>query len=181
MIYRIIVEKSPMSNNDEWIYYSKEPISKNECRNGKLVLCREVFKQEIEAGLKIQSAQSCFEYQPPDVTLLLDAFFKVSDHVGFWMKSGAFDGDPAAILAHQIYYDYYDCMSGGCGKFVLSVYRYLIQSVKIDDKTEIVPGYDGVAITFADFLKDTSHIVDFEHAVGDLLGQLPDMLSEGNG
>ena len=164
-MYRIIIERSCMVNNDEWVFYSPKPIDRETVHNWadspKLVLCREVYQQEIDAGLDTPSGMNeVFDEKVPEITSLIDAFFRVRERIQFWHNcSGSMD----KAVAHEAA-QYYDCMSGGVPKYVISVLVYAITSLELDLSTGVYPGKNGWN-TLGDFLEDVQGVPKLDEAI----------------
>jgi hypothetical protein len=153
-----------MSNNMESCHNIESNLPMAEFHNGmlekvhargfKLAICREISAQEVEDGLLTNPDK------PPESTLFLDSLGKIIPGLSFYVTASK---SFVKAVAHEIAYAYYDCMSGGCPKYMMAAYRWLIIHFDLDRKTEVYPGENGW-YTFADFIEtcDGSEIPDFE-------------------
>lgn len=149
-MYRIIVELSCMANNDEISFYSEEQASHDTVKSLKrspfddprLVLCRPVFSQEVDAGLDITKRGSRFDENVPEVTNLLDAFFKIKNDVDFWtsVANGKLRMTPSAFLARHIGNAYYDCMSCGMPGMEAAICAHLCEHPSVNLDELVYPG-----------------------------------------
>lgn len=159
--FRNIVELSPMINNDELVFYSVERIEHAQVaemiRTGRLRLSRPLFEQEFAAGLNPGKATKTDLENIPELTRWLDAFFQIKEQAKFWMslKPGT---SPASVIATLIGQDYYDCMSGGCPKAKMEIYKVLASHPSVDQNEHVYPNKDGW-LTFKDFFAEVGQPV----------------------
>ncbi len=156
-MYRLVVERSNMSNNDEVIQYvpgqNEEELRETIYRKGhKVVVFRPVFPIEISDGLIISDRQiHMFDEKSPPITQFLDSLF--------WLKSWVDlhkDHDIPLTFKRIIYHytmNYYDCMSEGLKKYDAALFKELMEVVKdeVDMDMEVYPNEKGW-YTLRDFL-----------------------------
>ncbi len=157
MIYRVIVELSPMSNNNERIYYKGESleIGKTLPNGATIVISRPVYDVEITRGLKVhkEGGVSLFDEETPDITSFLDSLYKMKDYCDA-AKSVFPDFSIKTIVKHFIV-QFYDCMSGGIPFYISSIIKEICEKTDIDRNMEIYPGEKGSSngyYTLQDFL-----------------------------
>jgi len=164
-VWRNIFEVSPMTNNDERVHYTKRELDWSEFTDKpfKLVISRPVFAVEIEGGLKLERGSL---FDEPEATKIID---------GIWRAKTTFDEyinvrkmSVQKAIEHCIAYQYYDCMSGGMNRYVISVVRWLCEEFEVDGGVELYPDSedDGKGYyDLNDFLRDTDHIPDIRDVV----------------
>jgi len=161
-LFRSIVERSPMVNNDEHVVYTARAMTVGDAR-GRLVLSRPVYDLEVSAGLVTEDGD-LFGRREPEATSLIDAHWRVKSAFDGYAAAGMFDGNLDRAVAHYIACSYYDCMSGGCPTHVLSILRHACEEFAIDGGAEVYPGADGWH-TVTDFLNETAGVVDAKSIV----------------
>lgn len=170
-IYRNIFEQSCMINNDEYIIYTDKAIHwekiPNELKSfGRLVISRPIFKEEgfnivqndvpktirdIYVGLKYSVWDSRYDGMDSKLTLAIDSVFRFKKQLEF---NELFKRTPSQLIAHILGNQYYDCMSGGCSRYLLEILWLLAQDERIDKKTEVYPNGEKEWITIGDFLEE---------------------------
>lgn len=154
-IYRSIVEKSSMINNDEFVSYGdKKDFFRD--KNGTLSLSRPVFQIEIDEGLNISSKEiSTYQEKVPSITKLIDGIYelkKIKDFFELLEK----DVNPTIIAKDYLGMHFYDCMSGGANSYILWLIKYLCDNNFIEMKTDIYPTDNEKGFyDFYDFCKET--------------------------
>lgn len=173
-IYRTLVSHDIMINNNELVEYFSHKITGEES-GGRLVLCREVFQEELDAGLDINYRGSIWDEEIPKVTRVLDAYYRVRTFFEVWEDIQERTPDPSytpmslsTLLTHQIAINYYDCLSGGCPSAMLSVFRHIIEKYNIDRSLEVYPS-DDKWYTIDDFMNDTKSVERFEDIIEECL------------
>ncbi len=158
MLYRIVVEYSCMSNNDERIHYKENPVEVGTlCPNdGRVVISRPVYDIEIEKGLKTENVigLSMFDEETPDITSFFDSIYKMKHYVDVFKDMESFDIE--GIINHFAG-QYYDCMSGGLSGYIISIIKELSKRDDVDKNIQIYPGKDGESekwYTLQDFLDE---------------------------
>jgi len=147
-IWRTIIEWSHMINNMESILYTKSEVQHEDAKDMQrpkdlflasptLVLSRSVLTSELEEGLKTDYFGDKLDEDVPELTLFLDAFFRIKQYASF--KKELMDKDPSAILRDYVAYAYYDCMSGGMPKYEVAICRALIKDDRINKDEEVYP------------------------------------------
>lgn len=174
--FRSIVERSAMTNNDEWVSYADSPMSPGDAAPHRLVISRPVYGFEVDAGLAMEDG-SLFGRDEPDATLLADAMWRVKTAFDGYARVGMFGGDTAKAITHEIAYGYYDCMSGGISAYVVSILRYACEEFGVPGDTRVYPGggTDGWH-TISDFLKETEGTPDIRKVMGEGVKSLPSLL-----
>lgn len=162
-LFRSIVERSPMVNNNEHVVYTRRVMVVGDFRD-RLVFSRPVYDLEVSAGLVTEDG-NLFDRHEPEATSLIDAYWRVKSAFDGYAAAGMFDGDLDGAVAHYIAYSYYDCMSGGCPTHVLSILRHACEELGINGGTEIYPDYVNGWHTVADFLAETAGVVDVKGIV----------------
>ena len=180
--FRNIIELSCMINNGEFViytnnklYFGSEEIKQlqNEeiasfFKNPTLILSRPVFQIESEGGLNTTFYGPLHKEHSPKITQLLDAYFKIKAFTSYNSTIS-----PSVQLAMYIGTSYYDCMSGGCPRFELSLLKYLCEhsSVNRDEKVYPKDVRTGMWITINDFLNEMREKLntDFEIEIKKLL------------
>lgn len=168
-LFRIIVELSPMNNNDEYNFCSpvelegefKEKILKI-FRKGYndpiIVLQRPVYQIELDQGFKpLSTVISCFDEEIPEITRQIDALYKIKKHIGFAKKRDNFN--PSKFIAFYLGTFFYDCMSGGMPKWELALMKLFAEQNIINKNEQVYPnGPNEDWITIADFLKEMKNM-----------------------
>lgn len=195
-IYRVVVERSSMSNNDEIVFHTdleyahetwKESKTyraiKRPYEDPKLVLCRSVFLAEIKEGLDCTFIGETYDETPPKITMVIDGLQRLLDSIG-WRAQVFKEPTPANLMQDFIAYAYYDCMSGGMPSVQVVACRYLIEKYKCDLSTPVYPGkVEGETVdmgdqstwyTLGDWMEETGkrRDEDLEAMVGQFLGQM---------
>jgi len=151
-IFRTVFELSPMCNNDEWVIHSETPVDRQ--KDSRMVMCRPVYQIEIDDGLKVELGLRQRLGSEPEITTLIDAFWRVRDGVVSAMSWG----DLAHAIAHHVAYTYYDCMSEGMPLFQPVVIRMICEQCNVPLDTPVYPKMDNPEddtwYTLADFLGD---------------------------
>jgi len=147
-LWRNIAECSPMSNNNEVVFYTAAPVEEKDITKHiesdyplpKLVMSRPVFPEEKETNSKYSGP---LEDETPirKVTLFLDAYFQLKQTFSFWLHPDLKE-TPSKAFARYIGYSYFDCMSGGMPHFVSQILVKAIKSYpdQIDLDTQVYPG-----------------------------------------
>jgi len=140
-MYRTILERSIMTNNDEFIGYTDEQITDDKFNGCDVVLSREVFQEEIEAGLKIHKdfiSVWKIKDNPPQLTRFLDAVCKFRDYISRWKKVS---NDPIHVrnLVRIWATGYYDCMSGGMPLWEGVLIAHISKYFNLDMDMELYP------------------------------------------
>ena len=142
MLYRIVVEYSCMSNNDERIHYKENPVEAfTLCPNdGRVVISRPVYDIEIEKGLKTENVVglSMFDEKTPDITSFFDSIYKMKHFVDVF-KDIYTDFSVEHIIKHFAT-QYYDCMSGGLSLYIISILGEISKRDDVDKSIQIYPG-----------------------------------------
>lgn len=149
-IFRYIIERSNMSNNDEIVCYANKKGIKFPEHIGRVVICRDIFEEE---GLDTKSVARLEYNKQSKLTSLLDAFFTIKKEIDFFNKKCGWN--ESQTLAHIIATDFYDCMSSGMPREKLRIIKYLCKNPKINKK-EIVY----IDATIETFLRDTNYVED---------------------
>lgn len=165
--YRTVIERSCMSNNDEFVLYTDQPITREIVSKmpsipfdeNKLVLSRPVFDIEIEDGLDIHKSYTDLhdEFQP-EITRFFDSIFKLKDFIDLFKEISSFKEDKEKLINFIVYrYScfYYDCMSGGLKQYDGALLLEIIKHFNIDENMELYPKQDG-SYTVKDFVNDFS-------------------------
>ncbi len=173
MLYRIIVENSPMTNNDERIYYKENSVEIGlVCPGkGKVVVCRPVYDIEIEKGLKTDNVVglSIFDEKTPDITSFFDGLYKMK-HYCDAMSSFMPDFN-INQLVNYFASQYYDCMDGGLSGYIISMIREISKRDDVDMDMKVYPGKDDITdnwYTLQDFLdsaKDTPSLENIKDMI----------------
>jgi len=196
-MYRNIVERSCMSNNNEIITYTPHKLSYDSFKTYKLVISRPVYDYEIEEGLKIINNKeiSTFNEKVPDITQFLDGLYRLKIRFE-WDKKMFHEYTLEKSINHYVSYNYYDCMSGGCNGYILSMFRYIIENTEdfnLDEK--LYPGKNDFDengkpcsqkekealnekdswYDYHDFLKSIEKIERFEDITKKFKNKLPDI------
>lgn len=183
-MYRNVIERSGMINNDEIITYTDKKLTYDMFNTYKLVISRPVYDFEIEEGLNPikETGISSFDEKIPKISSFLDGLYRIKvrfDHDKKMFKSASLQKS----INHYISYNYYDCMSGGCNVYILSIFRYLIENMEDFNLNEpIYPGKDrgkscedkSSWYNFNDFLKGIKNIERFEDIICGFQNRLPD-------
>ena len=161
MIYRVIVELSPMSNNNERIYYKGESleIGKTLPNGATIVISRPVYDVEITRGLKghKEGGVSLFDEEAPDITSFFDSLYKMK-HYCDTLKPIIPDFSVKTIIDHFVA-QFYNCMSGGIPIYISSIIKEICDKTDIDRNMEIYPGEKGSSngyYTLQDFLDEVN-------------------------
>jgi hypothetical protein len=195
--FRLIVERSCMANNDEWVRFTtseKDLSSKTErdalnkeiyegssgaFDRATLQVCRPVFQEEIQAGLNIDYRGSAWDEKPPKITEFIDGFYKLAKSYEFskeYMNMVREDGsfDLGKWVAYYAGTHFYDCMSAGCNPLTLSVLRHLAEQPGINLDEYVYPSMGGPGDkdheTLQDFLDEceSGSIPKYEELVAEL-------------
>lgn len=161
-LFRNIMERSNMVNNDEHVVYTKRAMTTDDAPL-TLVLSRPVYDLEMSAGLVTENG-SLLGRQEPEATSLIDAYWRVKLTFDRYASIGMFGGDLGKAIVHYIAYHFYDCMSGGCPTHVLSILRHACKEFDVDADAEVYPGDNGWQ-TISDFLDETSGVADIRDTV----------------
>ncbi len=161
MIYRIVVELSGMSNNDERIYYKENSVEAGTIlpNGARIVISRPVYDIEIQQGLKMhkEGGVSLFDEKTLDITAFFDSLYKMKHYVDY-VKSFS----PGLSIEHIVNYfssQFYDCMSGGIPIYISSIIKEICEKTDIDRNMRIYPGKDGETDnwhTLQDFLDEVN-------------------------
>lgn len=167
---------SVMINNDERVLYSNQKMEVKADAPARLVLSRPVFEIELRNGL--QPVAKSFDLlgnpeHAPELTLMLDAFFKLKQNLEFYKQLNDFRKDKkpwneAQALATIVGTNYYDCLSGGWDAYSIWAVHQL--SVGLDLSVHAYPKDKGW-YTLQNFLKDTAETVKSK-AIEDTARQL---------
>lgn len=168
-IFRNVVERSCMNNNDEWVFYSdhelkfKDPeiermLPRRMFDDTRLVVSRPVFDIEITEGLDIKSIpSSLYDSVCPKITAFLDTVFELKNLINFF-KEVYQENDKTKLvnfLIRRYTCDFYDCMSGGLGKYEGYIVKQLVKSFNIDLSMELYPKGDSKDhYTIGDFMNE---------------------------
>lgn len=163
-----------MTNNDEWVSYTDSPMAPGDASPHKLVISRPVYGFEMDAGLAVEDGD-LFGRDEPEVTRLADALWRVRTTFDGYASVGMFGGDMTKVLVHEIAYGFYDCMSGGCPAYVVSILRYACEEFGVPGDTEIYPSPNGWH-TVSDFLDETKGAPDIRAIMGEGMRLLPPIL-----
>jgi len=172
-LFRNIIERSAMVNNDEHVFYTSQSMTPDEAHPIRLVISRPVYDVEIDAGLDTKKGGDMLGRDEPDVTRLIDAYWRVKAAFSGYARM-SFDPDKAVI--HHIAYNFYDCMSGGCPEYVVSIMRYACAEFGVPGDAEVYPGGDNGWHTVADFLAETDGAPDLRDVIGDGTKCLPTLI-----
>jgi len=158
-IFRTVIERSVMQNNDEWASYSDRPVAFDDAAPHRLVFSRPVYETEVEAGLRTEPG-SLFDRNEPEITKVIDAVWRLREKLSaFAALRRAPDLDIAKSISHIIAYDYCDCMSGGMPRYVVSIVRWACEEFGVPGETEVYPGAERW-YTVSDFLAETADAPD---------------------
>lgn len=158
-----------MSNNDEFVFYSEEQqskvkdyshIARSEFDDPHLVISRPVHSQELKNGLNVSFRGDRYKEKSPEITKALDDFFKLKTTLE---EYSAFNVSSQKALIMIIANSFYDCMSGGAGKYFLAACRYFIYFFNIPSDTVIYMEKD----TVEDFLRQIKDIPPLENLLND--------------
>jgi hypothetical protein len=177
-----------MINNDEFIFYTEKELKYNDYKvemmgrspfdNPKLVLSRKIYPEE---ALSSNYRGRRHEEKVLDITRILDAYFILKESFTFKTKIRRDGPPPSTLLALYIGSSFYDCMSGGCPKWEVSILRYLCQREGIDKTEWVYPkgvpeeaGWNNIQ----DFLDETDkmNVPDFGEFLKKLRYKLPNIL-----
>jgi hypothetical protein len=176
--FRYIIEMSPMSNNDEYIYYLNKdnvpieefPIVNNGFNEPRIVLVRPVFKIE---NLNFKFEGSKFDEKVDEITLLLDSYYQLIDKFKWFKKINDTQKENNSeitsieeMLGMLIGSEYYDCMSGGMTPGKSQLLIYIIEKYKLKTDVYTYPKMDGnnesnpyyTIQDFIDELKDKNYL-----------------------
>jgi hypothetical protein len=171
---------SPMSNNNEYIYYLNKdnvlieefPIVNNGFNEPRIVLVRSAFKIE---NLNFKFEGSKFDEKVDEITLLLDSYYQLIDKFKWFKKINDTQKENNSkitsieeMLGMLIGSEYYDCMSGGMNKGKSQLLIYIIEKYKLKTDVYTYPRMDKnnkgkPYYTIQDFinsLKDTKYLND---------------------
>jgi hypothetical protein len=165
--WRNIVERSIMTNNDEWVRYSSTEQIYDRNSPSRLVLSRPVFEVELQAGLNPKTKPYAIDAgflsedkdKAPPVTHMLDAFIRLRKEIQQYltlsqMGRNAKPDDAGRALAAAIASSYYDCMSGGWSSYSIWAARML--SRNLDRSIQVYPKGEEAWHTIGDFLNATA-------------------------
>jgi hypothetical protein len=172
-VFRTIVERSPMQNNDESVRYTDRPLTAGDVQPHALVFSRPVYLFETTAGLDLRDGDR-FGRREPDETLLADAVWRLRERFTFYAECGMSIDRALALYIGQ---GYYDCMSEGMPGYEVAIMRMACEVFGVSGDTEVYPGA-GRCHTVSDFMRETAGAPDARAAVdrlrlGPLLPQLP--------
>jgi hypothetical protein len=159
-----------MINNDEYIINSEKEFSEDDFHkfsnryhsfyNPRIVLSRKIYDKEIEQGLDVKFQGSKFDEKPPEITLLLDAYFRIVKHFSCRLNTNIKSDE---FLATYIGTIYYDCMSMGMPHWEIAIMRHIIKKYCIDLNLEVYPNMKSDKwLTLKDFIEETKHIDDIK-------------------
>ena len=169
-IFRTIIERSVMSNNDEYSLYTNKEMTqeivdrmpKTMFSENHLVVSRPVFDIEIEEGLDVfrsKTMVSCFDEKIPEITKFFDSLFEMKKCINR-MKEIHSDKNEEELkkiiknfMVRHYTCHFYDCMSGGLKKYAGLILCEFIKQMGIDEKMELYPKQDGY-YTVKDFLNE---------------------------
>lgn len=137
-MFRTIIEETPhMRNNNEFVFYSEKQITDKDTdkMNVKLVFSRPVYPFE-ENLIKKQTVHK-FNEKISEETKIMDSFYRCKEFL--IKRANLFEIEMSRAVIHEIANDFYDCLSGGCGKYMLSIYCYLLNQFNVDDNELIYP------------------------------------------
>ena len=167
-MFRTIVERSPMQNNDERVRYTDRPLAAADVQPHTLVLSRPVYLFEAAAGLDLRDGDR-FGRREPDGTLLADAVWRLRERFAFYAECGMGIDRAVALYIGQ---GYYDCLSEGMPKYEVSIMRMACEEFGVPGDTEVYPGAERCH-TVSDFMLETAAAPDARAAMNGLrLGRL---------
>jgi hypothetical protein len=194
MMFRNIVERSVMTNNDEVVFYSEKELSFEQFNEGNiqetmksfnisinmfddpnLVISRPIFPVEKEEGLKIETDNwtSVFDEKVPEITKFLDDLFKLSRY--FLGRKEHFSHVPLyKSVIWKIGMDYYDCMSGGTSKYSLSILQTVMKALNIDEDVSLYPDGSTVGSFYRSMRKSGINDDIWKHMVLKFQKELPE-------
>ena len=177
-MYRTIVELSGMTNNDEYILYTKKQLTHDDIKHGRLVISRPVFEIELEDGLRVEEGVTVSKWadspfaKSPEITQFLDSLFNMK----FFTDASKSVSDklisPERFVRHYAT-QYYDCMSGGLPKWAGLIVKEFAEIMNIDKNMELYPKEDGY-YTLKDFCREFTDEGDsLKTVMSRLQGELP--------
>lgn len=149
--YRVLIETSPMSNNDERIMVTDtcDPeavlaIAKLKFDlswGGHISLIRPIFKSELVNGFRDRGESGPWAPKEPEITMLLDACFRIKN----MLSCVGGRHDLSSAVAMYVGTSYYDCMSGGMPKWDVALCKWLAERPGIRKEEDVYPrtGKDG--------------------------------------
>lgn len=167
-----------MVNNDEQAVYGTSIISREtiKAQGASLVIARPLFQEEVDAGLNLEFHGMLMDENPPEITLWLDALFRLIQGMLHPMDliPGGAQISPSERLAQFIATNYYDCMSGGCPTHVLAILKNLCEDPRVNLRNPVYPSKESWA-DIADFLKDVgnANLPKMDPRVLDVIKELP--------
>ena len=178
--YRHIIEVSPMSNNDEHVFYQPNelfsPSQVSTFLEPRTILSRPVHQEEINEGLDVNYQGPVNRGNDPLSTQILDAFYLFKNYGQAWKdltKDKKNLKNPLNKTIAHFTQKFYDAMSGGMPKSEISLIHFLAQSDEANLNLKIYPSYEGDDwYTLKDFLKETSPDPEFISGAGRLLNKI---------
>ena len=165
LVFRNIVERSTMMNNDERVVYSFEEWKEvplwfrsvgymgSGFYEAKLIISRPHF--ECEGNVHLDKSKWQRDTAPP-ITIFLDDAFRLKKEIEryqFMDELCKRKTSPSRILASIIAHNFYDCMSAGMPVYMGRLIRELCSDDSIDESTEVYPRGDD-CLTISDFMKE---------------------------
>lgn len=171
MIYRHLIEMSPIMNNDVHIVYTTKPLIgelwedyKKKIKKIKrytepqMILYRPVYSEE---NIQNTNTVSKFDEKVEEITLLLDSLYKIKEFLSSMIKIRNKNINDAlskssSYLAMFIGTAYYDCMSGGMNLYDMVILKYLVSNPGIDKNEKVYPGNKDKWFTIQDWLEENN-------------------------
>jgi hypothetical protein len=213
--FRLVWEMSNMSNNDEWVAHVEKSVTREESIPKELadssgwsryerpeprfIFCRPVYEIEVKEGLdlneKPKAIYDCGISRTPESTQLIDSIFRFAEEMkkeSFLAKStGRKMRSPTDIIVTIASCQYYDCMSGGIPTYLMSILKYLMESIPgIDFTKPVYPGKEKVPMdnpedyqgwwTLRDFYETAKDSPDLKREAPQILGVLNSQLMLGS-
>lgn len=173
--YKLIVEMSIMSNNDERVFITdhmidykefdnfKHTLKINSFQNPTFVFCRPIFEEE-NSKHKIGDSFS-YELETNKDSLFLDSLFsfveKVNSRKEFCILCGI-DFNVSDFIYKYIGDSFYDCMSGGMNTDHIRLCKELIKRYNIDTNLNVYPKDQNEWYDLNDWLDEVKNISEFE-------------------
>jgi len=140
-VYRTIIEK-PSPDNGEYILYGKVQLELNtKLPEGKVIISRPIWG--LEGIVDTQThLQSITEAQPSELTLALDAIFRLHGQAKFFELLDGLNPNvptPSKVVANLLGSNLFNCISR---KFTPEMYATLIaicENTIIDKSTQVYP------------------------------------------
>lgn len=165
-LYRVVLEKSNMSNNMEVaLFLTQEQLSEEFASSERVALIRPIHCDEPQYPNPHEMWRPGAEERVAPLTRQLDDVYKTIGAMRS-LRQMLREPTPANMLGHYIGNNFYDCMSGGMGTTAVILCRELINQLpKSDWKTSAY-----LETTLEDFMRETA-----KHAAKSLPCGLPSL------